>query len=172
MSGERAWLALLDAPDARADMAAEARDRTSGAVAGWLTAWIRSGKPVRHALRADPAAFDADGRAAVASYVLVPSERAVIFDDPAVQRARQQVLAAARPWTAVTTLVANDVHFRGSLLGVAGDDASWSDPFAAIAPARWLDLGPGLLASGPLRLPAPVIERYAGKPWPQTGFGG
>ena len=25
-------------------------------------------------------------------------------------------------------------------------------------------------SGGPLRLPAPVIERYAGQPWPQSGF--
>lgn len=169
MSADRAWLALLDAPADDATALAEVHD-DGGRALGWLTAWVRPSKPVREALRADPAAFDPGGPPATASYVLVPASRAVIFDDPAVQRARQLVLAAAEPWSAVTTLVADAVHFRGSLTAVAEPGAAFDDPFTLVAPARRLAVGPGLLSAGPLRLPSPVIERYAGQPWPQSGF--
>lgn len=169
MTGDRAWLALVAEPPADASAAAEVRDDETGAPAGWLAAWVRSAKPVRHALRADPAAFDPSGPAAVASYGLVAAPRELVFDDPAVQRARQLVLAGAGPWTAVTTLVSDPVHCRGWLVA-APPGAGFDDPFAALGPATRLAVGPGLLAAAPLRLPAPVIERYAGKPWPQSGF--
>ncbi len=156
----RAWLARTDArpPDAIAAAAIEG--------GGWLAAWVQTAKPVRHALRADPAAFDPDGPGAHVSYVLVGAPREVLFDDLAVQRARQLVLAGG-PWTAVTTLVSDSTRFRGSLVAAR---APFDDPFARIAPAVRLTVGPGLLAAGPPRLPSPVVERYAGQPWPQTGF--
>ena len=169
MTGSRAWLALLDAPPADATAAAPLHDLDDGRVLGWLAAWVRAAKPVRHALRADPAAFDPAGPAAIGSYVLLAG-RDIPFDDPAVQRARQLLLATPAPWTAATTLVGDSVHFRGSLL--AADPEAWpaSDPFTLVAPARRIRIGPGLMSGGPLRLPAPVIERYAGQPWPQSGF--
>lgn len=165
MTGARAWLALVDARPGDATAAAVAERLDTGEPIGWLAAWIQRAKPVRHALRADLRTFDPDGPATTASYVL--AGRDVLFDDSAVQRARQHVLAAARPWTAVTTLVSDDVHFRGSLLAAP---VAFDDPFAAIAPPTLLAVGPGLISAGPALLPAPVIERYAGKPWPQTGF--
>ena len=69
----------------------------------------------------------------------------------------------------MTTLVSDDVHFRGSLLAAP----RW--PFATTRSRRsrrprCSPSGPGLISAGPALLPAPVIERYAGKPWPQTGF--
>lgn len=169
MSDQRAWLALVDEPPADAWACAPATDLITGATAGWLAAWLRASKPVRHALRADPAAFDPDGPPGRASYVLIAPPREVIFDDPAVQRARQLLLQAGGPWTAVTTLVADSSHFAGSLLAAPGDRA-FEDPFSLVAQPRELALGPGLLSPGPLRLPAPVIERWAGQPWPQAGF--
>ena len=168
MSGERAWLALVGERPSSASCAAPARDATTSEELGRLVVWRSRRKPVRHALRADPAAFDAGGPPGFASLVLVPGARTVIFDDAVVQRARQLVLAAGRPWTAVTTLVGDDVLFRGSLL--AAPEPFDDDPFGLVAPARRLEVGAGLLSPGPLRLPAPHIERWAGKPWPQSGF--
>lgn len=155
-----AWLAPTDRcpPDAFA-----AAPDSGG---GWLAVWMGEAPPVADALRADPAAFDPDGPAAFASYVLVPASRTVLFDDLEVQRARQRILAGG-PWTAVTTLVSDSTRFRGSLVA---SPHGCEDPFARIARPRVLRVGPGLLAGGPLRLPAPVIERYAGQPWPQAGF--
>ena len=165
MTGARAWLALVDARPDDATAAAAVARLDDGEPLGWLAAWVQRAKPVRDALRADPGAFDPDGPATAASYVL--AGRDVLFDDPVVQGARQRVLAAARPWTAVTTLVSDAVHFRGSLLAAP---AGFDDPFTAIAPALRLAVGPGLIGAGPAVLPAPVIERYAGQPWPQSGF--
>jgi hypothetical protein len=102
--------------------------------------------------------------------VLLAAGRDVLFDDPAVQRARQLLHAGTAPWTAATTLVDDSVHFRGSLLASPAGGCAASDPFTLVAPARRLRIGPGLVSGGPLRLPAPVIERYAGQPWPQSGF--
>jgi len=167
VSAPRAWLALV--PDRPPDATAAARvAEVGGGPLGWLAVWLRAAKPVRHALRADPAAFSPDGPAASASYLLL-EQRDVIFDDPAVQRARQLILAAAGPWTAVTTLVSDASHFRGSLVAVPGEQ-ELSDPFGLVGRGRRLQVEAGLLSGGPLRLPAPVIERYAGQPWPQSGF--
>ncbi|MBV9338675.1 MAG: hypothetical protein JO153_11705 [Solirubrobacterales bacterium] len=169
MSAARAWLALLSERPDGAEAAADACDVGTGEPAGWLAVWRQAAKPSRTAWRVDPAAFDPGGPAGTVSLVLVPNARAVIFDDLVVQRARQLVLAAAGPWTALTTLVSDAVHFRGSLLGRPGE-GGFEDPFTLIAPARRLRVGPGLISPDALRLPAPVIERYAGQPWPQTGF--
>ncbi len=168
MTGACAWMALQLERPRDADACAAVRDATTGAPLGWLAAWRRRGRPAPGALRADPAAFDAGGPPAYASLVLVPEHRRLIFDDLAVQRARQLVLAADGGYTAVTTLVDDSVHFRGSLL--AARAALPDDPFALVAPVRRLEVDSGLLAPGPPRLPAPVIERWTGKPWPQSGF--
>lgn len=158
------WLALVQEHPDGATAAAEVSDLDTGAPAGWLAFWDRRAKPLRHALRADPAAFAADGPPAVASYLLYST----LFDDPAVQRARQLVMAGG-PWTAVTTLVSDATHFRGSLVAMDQGDSPL-DPFWVVGRGRWLRVGPGLLSAGPLQLPAPVVERYAGRPWPQSGF--
>ncbi len=168
MTGERAWLALVDARPSGADAAATIHDVSTGERLGWLAAWRREESPVPGGLRADPAVFHPGGPACQASFVLVPRGRAVPFDDLAVQRARQLVLATAGRWTAVTTLVDDAVHFRGSVL--AAPERIADDPFELVAPARRLAVGPGLLSPGPLRLPAPHVERWAGRPWPQSGF--
>ena len=168
MTGGRTWLALADARPLAADAAAAVRDAATGEPLGWLAAWWRPDSPAPEALRADPAALHPRGLAGHASLVLVPRGRAVPFDDLAVQRARQLVLAAAGRWTTVTTLVDDAVHFRGSVL--AAPDRIADDPFELVAPARRLAVGPGLLSPGPLRLPAPHVERWAGRPWPQSGF--
>ena len=168
MTTARAWVALLAEEPLDADAVTAVRDAVTGAPLGWLAAWARKGKPARNALRADPAAFDAGGPPAYVSLVLVPAGRNVAFDDVTVQRARQMVLAAAGSWTVATTLVDDSVHFRGSLLAARAGLAD--DPFTLVAPALRLEVDSGLLAPGPLRLPAPVIERWAGQPWPQSGF--
>lgn len=169
MSAPRAWLALVQERPSDATASARAYDSGTDELSGWLSVWLRASKPVRHALRADPAAFASDGPRASASYLLVDAQRDLVFDDPVVQRARQLVLAAGGPWTSLTTLVSDASHFRGSLVAVPGD-GDFDDPFELIGRGRRLHLEPGLLSAGPLRLPSPVIERYAGQPWPQSGF--
>jgi hypothetical protein len=98
----------------------------------------------------------------------------LLFDDPAVQEARRQVLGAARPFDAVSTLLRDASHFEGSVTVArgAGDEArlAWDDPFARIFPARLLRVPGGVLG----RVPAPAgptIERYgSAQPWPWDRF--
>jgi len=170
VSAERCWFAALAAPPAGAWAAAEARD-ARGAPAGWLAAWRRSAKPVREAVLADPRAFDPDGAAAWASLVWIPRAVRIVFDDTAVQHARRRVLAESSG--AVVTTFARDASvFGGALSAWRGPRAAAlaaADPFARVHAARVLHVGPGLLGAG-AALPAPVIERYAGQPWPADRF--
>jgi hypothetical protein len=62
--------------------------------------------------------------------------------------------------------------FCGALSAWRGPRApalATADPFAPVHAARVLHVGPGLLAT-PAALPAPVIERYVGQPWPADRF--
>ena len=108
------------------------------------------------------------------SLVLPPPGVELLFDDPAVQEARRRVLALARPFDAVTTLLRDASHFCGSLTVARGaaDVARlrWEDPFARVFPARLIDVPAGVLGRVPW--PAgPVIERYgSAQPWPAERF--
>lgn len=166
MSDERVWVALVPARPADAWAAAEARE------GGWLAAWRQRAKPVREALLAHPAAFDPAGAPAWVSLVLVPEDRDLITDDPAVQRARQLVLADPEPPAAVTMLPRGPSLLAGALTARRGADARArlaDDPFARLVPARVLELGPGLIGA-PAPPVGPVIERYGGVPWPGERF--
>ena len=95
-----------------------------------------------------------------------------LFDDPAVQQARRRVLAG-RPAALVSTLLADDSHFAGALTlrrGPGALELLRDDPFARVAPASLLHVGPGLLG----RVPAPTgptIERHgSAQPWPWDRF--
>jgi hypothetical protein len=94
----------------------------------------------------------------------------VIFDDLAVQRARPLLLADHRN-RAVTTLARDESTFGGSVLAVdaASEEVLADDPFQLLAWPRILRVGPGLIGRSPA-LPAPVIERYGGQPWPADRF--
>jgi len=110
---DRCWLALTDDAPASADAATEL-SHPDGSPAGWLAAWLRASKPVRHARRADPRIVDPAGAAAALSLVLPDRDRFTIFDDPAVQGARRAVLADSEPADLVTTLLVDASHFGGS----------------------------------------------------------
>jgi len=136
---------------------------------GELGGWPAGRKPVRDAVRVDARVLDPGGEPGWISLILLPPGRAPLFDDPAVSGALRAVLAGPPP-DAVSTLVRDATHFAGAVTvrrdAVAGLGA---DPFARLArplPAR---VGPGLFG----RVPAPagpVIQRYAGQPWPAAGF--
>jgi hypothetical protein len=162
------WLAVVDSPDG-ADAAAPLTE-PDGAPAGFLAAWLRRAKPVRHALRADPRIVDRGGAAASISLVVVPRSRHVKFDDTVVQQARRDVLARP-PADAVSTLLFDASHFGGAITVERRDPARLvDDPFARVHPARRLEIGPGILG----RVPAPAgptIERHgSANPWPWPRF--
>jgi hypothetical protein len=165
----RCWFDVVDREPDAAWAAAPATDR-DGQATGWLAVWVRPGKPSRRALLADPRAFDRQGPAALVSLVVMNPAVRVIFDDPAVQRARQLVLADNR-YRAVTTLARDESTFGGSVLGVdaGAQEVLADDPFQLLARPRILRVGPGLIGRSPA-LPAPVIERYGGQPWPADRF--
>lgn len=137
-----------------------------GRPAGFLAAWQAERRPVAGALRCDPRALDPGGEAAEA-WLLVLDHR-VLFDDPAVQRGRQLLLAHGG-FDAVTTLTRDASTFGGALCAWRGRWAP-ADPFAAVAPARRGRVGPGLVAAGPPLLPSAIVERYGGQPWPLDRF--
>jgi hypothetical protein len=172
VSEARCWFApVAERPD-DAWAAAPARD-ADGAPAGWLAAWRRASKPVRDAVLADPHAFDPEGTAAWASLVWIPRAVRIIFDDAAVQHARRRALAEGDA-AALTTFARDSSTFGGALSAWRGPAAAAraaDDPFARVFAARRLEVGPGLLGTSP-PLPAPVIERYGGQPWPAGRFGG
>ena len=74
---------------------------------------------------------------------------------------------------AVVTTIARDASvFGGALSAWRGPRApalAAADPFARVHAAHVLHVGPGLFAT-PAALPAPVIERYGGQPWPVDRF--
>jgi hypothetical protein len=170
MSDERCWFAPVPGRPASAWAAAEVHT-VDGTPAGWLAAWRRPSKPLRDALLADPAAFAPDGEGAWASLVWLPRSLGIIFDDPAVQHARRRALAEGEA-AALTTFARDSSSFGGALSAWRGPGAerhAADDPFGLVAPARVLRVGPGLLGASP-PLPAPVIERYGGQPWPAGRF--
>jgi hypothetical protein len=167
------WFAHLPEPDAEdlAEALASAPVADpDGRPAGLLAAWPRGRKPVRAALRMDQRVVAPGGPPAWVSLVLVPPELAPLFDDPAVSQAMRRVLAGP-PFAAVSTLVRDAVHFAGAVTVEQVDqpDRLADDPFALLHPARVLRVGPGMFgAVAPP--PGPVVQRYAGQPWPVAGF--
>jgi hypothetical protein len=137
----------------------------------WLVAWRQEARPREGALLADPAALDADGPPAWISLAWAPRDFDLLFDDPAVQRARQLVLSA-EPAAAVTTLSRDASHIGGALTARRGVDAERrlrDDPFARLLPTEIVEIGAGLIGS-PKPPASLVIERYGPTPWPADRF--
>lgn len=160
------WLARTEARPEGA--VATAPLTTGGQPAGWLAAWPAGRKPVPGAVRADARVVDPDGAAASISFVLLPRDRAPLFDDPAVSGALRRVLAGPPP-DAVSTFVRDSSHFAGAVTVRRDGQDLADDPFARLARAERLEVGPGLFGRVP-PVPGPVIQRYAGAPWPAAGF--
>jgi hypothetical protein len=161
------WLARVTPRPAGCLAAAEiSRD---GDEVGWLAAWPSGRKPVADAVRADARIIDPSGTAAAVSLVLLPRDRSPLFDDPAVSGALRAVLAGVPP-DAVSTFVRDSSHFSGAVTVRRGWPALLrDDPFQRLGPADMLDVGPGLFGVV-APVPGPVIQRYAGAPWPVAGF--
>jgi hypothetical protein len=162
--GFEGWLALLAEPDG--ELCAPAGEH--GADAGFLCGWGPGPRPVPGALRLDGRLLTPDGPACRISLVLLAADARPIADDPAAVNARRAVLRDGR--VAVSLLVEDAVHIAGSLTIARTDrpeelHALRDDPFARLGTPRLLDVGPGLFGAAPTT-PGPVLERYAGAPWP------
>ncbi len=159
------WIALL--PEATGDLQAPAAEDDRGA--GWLCAWRGAGRPHPAALRVDERLLTVAGAACRISLVLLPVQARPIADDPAALQARRAVLREGR-LSAVSLLTADPVHLAGAITVARADRpeeilALRDDPFGRLGAARQLDIGPGVLGWVALTV-GPVIERYAGAPWP------
>lgn len=168
MSRSAGWCWLARTVHRPVDATAAAPVTAGGEPAGWFAAWPAGRKPVPAAVRADARVVDPRGAAADVSFVMVPRDRAPLFDDPAVSGALRAVLAGPPP-DAVSTLVRDSSHFAGAVTVRRDGRSLADDPFARVARAERLQVGPGLFGRVP-PVPGPVIQRYAGAPWPAAGF--
>ena len=124
---------------------------------------------------ADPRAFETSDpvRGAWAHVCALPDESArVAYDEPEVQGARAAALAWWIPLlgdslVSLTTLSLDSVGYGGAIT-VARDPGRFrADPFARIFPGTLVRTDLFGVVAAP---PGPVIERYAGAPWPAGSF--
>lgn len=162
-----AWFARL--PTRPAGASAAAAVSRDGERVGFLAAWPAGRKPVADAVRMHARLVDPAGAAASVSLVLLARDRSPLFDDPAVSGALRAVLAGPPP-EGVSTFVRDSSHFAGAVT-VRRRGRAWlrDDPFGRVGPAEVLEVEAGLFGTV-APVPGPVIQRYAGEPWPAGGF--
>jgi hypothetical protein len=162
------WFARLPEPVEGTLATATATD-VEGVAAGALAAWPPGRKPVADAVRMDARLVDPAGDPAWVSLILLPRQRAPLFDDPAVSGALRAVLAGP-PADAVSTFVRDSSHFAGAVtVRRTRPESLRDDPFSRLGRSTVLRVTGGLFARLP-PIPGPVIQRYSGKPWPAAGF--
>lgn len=160
-----AWVALLDTPEGVAAAA------VSGHPEGprWLCRWDEGQRPHPQALRVDPALVGPDGPACRVSLLLLASHARPIADDPAVVQCRRDVLRDLR--LGGSSLLTDDpVHVAGTLVCAREDrpdqvQALADDPYRRLGRPLLLAVAAGLFTPHPPAV-GPVVERYAGAPWP------
>lgn len=99
---------------------------------------------------------------------------AIRFDEPEVQHARRETFAWWIPLlgddlVCLTTLALDGALYGGAITVVRRERDLSDDPFARLFPATAIESG-GLFAEVDPP-PGPVVERYAGAPWPGGRFG-
>ncbi len=104
---------------------------------------------------------------------LTDDDARIPFDDPLVQQLRRDVLAWWVPllgdsFVCFSTLALDESHCAGAITVVREPSRLGEDPAARLFPATLVESG---LFSAVLPPAGPVIERYAGAPWPAGGFG-
>lgn len=103
---------------------------------------------------------------------LANRDAALRFDEPEVQQARRDALAWWIPllgdaFVCLSTFALDASRFAGAVT-VARDPRHFDcDPFARLFPGTVVETG---LFSAVAPPPGPVIERYAGAPWPAGRF--
>ncbi len=149
-------------------LATAAARTADGNSAGMLQAWPAGERPVEHAVKIDARVVHPSGAPARVSLVLLPAESSPMYDDPAVSQAIRDVLIGPAP-DAVTTFVRDGIHLAGALTARRDGYDLADDPFARFGPQQMLEVDGGLLGRVPMFC-GPVMQRYAGQPWPADGF--
>lgn len=110
---------------------------------------------------------------AYASVCALPDPKAALrFDEPEVQQARRDALAWWIPLlgddlVCISTFALDASRFAGAVTATRSEDFLDQDPFSRLFPATVVQVD--FLCPVPAP-PGPVIERYAGAPWPGGSF--
>lgn len=125
-------------------------------------------------LVADRACLEGEPVAGALAHVcaLADEDATVPFDDPSVQGARQDALAWWIPLlgsslVCLTTLAVDESRCAGAITVVTDDRHLADDPFARLFGGTVVTTDLFCAAAPP---PGPVLERYAGAPWPGGHF--
>lgn len=125
-------------------------------------------------LGSDPRPFEAEPvRGAWAHVCALADESARLpYDQPEIQAARADALAWRIPLlggslVCLTTLSLDSICYGGAITVARDPDRFRADPFARIFPGRVVRTD--LCGEVPAP-PGPVLERYAGAPWPAGSF--
>lgn len=94
------------------------------------------------------------------------------FDQPEVQQARRDALAwwiglLADDLVCLSTLALDGVHYGGAITVARSPALFGHDPFARLFPGTVMAADDFSLVAPP---PGPILERYAGAPWPAGRF--
>jgi hypothetical protein len=112
---------------------------------------------------------------AVAHVCALPDpEAALRFDEPEVQQARRDALAwwielLGDDLVCMSTFSLDASRFAGAMTVARSDESFGVDPFARLFPGTTVATDEFCAVLPP---PGPVIERYAGAPWPAGSFAG
>jgi hypothetical protein len=125
-------------------------------------------------LRVDPRCLEGEPVEGAFAHVCALPDRdaALRFDEPEVQQARRDALAWWIPLlgndlVCLTTFALDASRYGGALTVARRADRFAADPFARLFPGTLVETS---LFSAVAPPPGPVIERYAGVPWPGGGF--
>ena len=130
--------------------------------------------PDGRCLYADPRCFEGDpvGGCWASVCASADADAVIPFDDPQVQRARTEALAWWIPLlgsdlVCITTLALDESRYGGAITVARNPDHFADDPFARLFPGQAMRTEIFSAVAPP---PGPVIERYAGTPWPFASF--
>ncbi len=125
---------------------------------------------------ADRRCFDCEPVRGAFAHVcaLTDPDAALPFDQPEVQQARRDALASWIPLlgdslVCLTTLSLDSVRYGGAVTVCEHERAFADDPFARLFPGTVVRTDLFSRVDPPA---GPVVERYAGAPWPGGSFDG
>jgi len=124
-------------------------------------------------MRADPRVVRPGSPAAYAHVCALPDPAAALrYDEPEFQAARRDALAwwiglLGSDFVCITTLGLDASLTAGAITVARTPDRFGDDPFARIFPGTTVATDLFAAVAPP---PGPVIERYAGVPWPGGSF--